>query len=132
MHNYGLCLGKSMKYTIQEEIGNNFLDQAVQLVKQRHRFLFVLDNIHWEVKVHDMRSDNQNRSVYAVATSIVFDCVNSDQLLRTVPTTPLANVDFEELLKADVNEVLSTWECYKIFRTPNTVAFTFPASSLRI
>ena len=61
-----------MKYTIQEEIGKHFLDHFAQLVKKERSFLFVLDNVDWDVKVHDMRSDKQNRSVHAVATSLLF------------------------------------------------------------
>ena len=34
-----------MKYNIQEEIGQHFLDQAVQLVKEGKTFVFVIDNI---------------------------------------------------------------------------------------
>lgn len=43
-----------MKYTIQE-IGKHFLDHVVQLVKEGRSFVFVLDNVDWDVKVHDMR-----------------------------------------------------------------------------
>ena len=42
--------------------------------------VFVLDNIDWDVRAHDMRSNKQNRSVHAVATSIVFDRVASPPL----------------------------------------------------
>ena len=52
-----------MKYNIQEEIGQHFLDQAVQLVKEGKTFVFVIDNIDWMLKVHDMQSDKQNTSV---------------------------------------------------------------------
>ena len=58
-----------MKYTIQEEIGKHCFDQAVQLVREGKTFVFVIDNIDWTLKVHDMRSDRQNTSVHAVATS---------------------------------------------------------------
>ena len=40
--------------------------------------MLVLDNIDWEFKVHDMRSNKQNLSVNAVAISIMFDCVAAD------------------------------------------------------
>ena len=59
-----------MKYNIQDDIGNHFLDHAVQQHKAGKKFVLVLDNIDWDVKVHDMRSDKQNTSVHAVATSI--------------------------------------------------------------
>ena len=42
-----------MKYKIQEEIGNHFLDHAIKLVQEGKTFVFVLDNIDWDVKVHD-------------------------------------------------------------------------------
>ena len=69
---FGLCLVKTMKYTIQEDIGAHFLDKVVEEVKDGKTFSFVIDNIDWEEHVHEMRSDNQNESVHAVATSIVF------------------------------------------------------------
>ena len=56
-----------------DNIGQHFLERAIELVKSGHKFVFVLDNIDWEEKAHDVRSDNQNKSVHAVATSIVFD-----------------------------------------------------------
>ena len=61
-----------------DEIGKSFLDRAVELVKSGYRFVFVLDNIDWEEKVHDMRKDNQNTSVHAVATSIVFNRIPNE------------------------------------------------------
>ena len=72
-HSYGATLGSTMKYTIQEDIGHHFLDNAVQLVKEGKKFVLVLDNIDWDLKVHDMCSKHQNKSVHAVASSIVFD-----------------------------------------------------------
>ena len=58
-----LLLVKVNKYTIQEEIGKHFFDRAAQLLKEGKKFVFVLDNIDWDVKAHDMRSDHQNKSV---------------------------------------------------------------------
>lgn len=58
-----------MKYTIQDEIGRHFMDKVIEGVKAGKTFSFLLDNIDWDVKVHEMRSDNQNKSVHAVATS---------------------------------------------------------------
>lgn len=40
--------------------------------------MLVLDNIDWEFKVHDMRSNKQNLSVHAVAISIMFDWIAAD------------------------------------------------------
>ena len=61
------------KSTILHDIGNHFLDRAAQLVKSGFQFVYVLDKIDWGEKAHVMRNDVQNRSVYAVATSIVFN-----------------------------------------------------------
>ena len=44
-----------MKYTIQEKVGHHFLDHAVELLKQGRKCVFVLDNIDWDVRVHDIR-----------------------------------------------------------------------------
>ena len=97
-----------MKYTIQEEIGKHCFDQAVQLVREGKTFVFVIDNIDWTLKVHDMCSDRQNTSVHAVATSIVFDRVKGDDLSDEIPNVDLKNVDFMDLLKLDEEEVRCT------------------------
>lgn len=47
-------------------------------MKEGRTFVFALDNIDWDVKVHDMHSDQQNKSMHAEATSIVFDGVTSN------------------------------------------------------
>lgn len=104
-----------MKYTIQEEIGSHFLDHAVELVKQGKRFVFVLDNIDWDVKVHDVRSDNQNRSVHAVATSIVFDRVTSDHLPDNGQQKNLATCDLRQLTSLSPEDTRVTRERYKYF-----------------
>ena len=39
-----------MKYTLLDDIGKHFLNRAIELVKAGHKFVFVLDNIEWEVK----------------------------------------------------------------------------------
>ena len=114
-HKYGICLSKSMKYTIQEEIGKHFLDGAVQLLQEGRTFVFVLDNIDWDIKVHDMRSENQNKSVHAVATSVVFDRVTSSHLPNDGPKRNLANCDLKCLLIPTDEEKRSTRERYKIF-----------------
>ena len=49
--------------------------------------MLVLDNIDWDVRVHDMRSDNLNKSVHTVATSIVFNRVSSGHLPDDKPKT---------------------------------------------
>lgn len=94
----------AMKPKIQENIGSHFLDHAVELVKQGKKFVLVLHNIDWEVKVHDMPSDNQNKSVDAVATSIVFDCVATDDLFDNGPKKCLSDCNMRELLKLSEQE----------------------------
>jgi len=74
-----------MKCNIQDNIGNDFLDHAVQQLKAGKKFVLVLDNIDLDVKVHDMRSDKQNTNVHAVATSIVSDRVSSAHPLDNGP-----------------------------------------------
>ena len=115
-----------MKYTIQEDIGSHFLDHAVQLVKDGKKLVFVLDNIDWDVKVHDMRSRHQNKSVHAVATSIVFDRVTSDHLPDQGSQKCLENCNLRGLLFLTEEEKQSTKERYKIFLGKIVCEF-FPA-----
>ena len=72
-------MSKTNKYNI-EDVGDHFMDLAVKKVKERETFVYVLDNTHWKRKVHDMRSDAQNKSVHAVATSLAFDRIPSTDL----------------------------------------------------
>ena len=74
-----------MKYDVQDEIGTHFMEKVVEEVKAGNTFSFVMDNIDWEEKVHDMRSDNQNKTVHAVAISVVFDRVSSTHLVDDEP-----------------------------------------------
>ena len=57
LNKYGFCLESSKKYTILEDIGKHYLNQAIELVRTGHRFVYVLDNIDWEEKAHDVRKD---------------------------------------------------------------------------
>ena len=104
-----------MKYTVQEEIGKHFLDCAVQLLKEGKTFVFVLDNIDWDVKVHDMQSDQQNRSVHAVATSMVFDRISSSNIQDNGPKKNLNDCNLMDLLTLSVQEIQCMRERYKIF-----------------
>ena len=61
-------MSKTNKYNILEDVGDHFMDLTVKKVKEGGTFVYVLDNIHWMKKVHDIRSDAQNKSVHAVAT----------------------------------------------------------------
>ena len=103
-----------MKYKIQEEIGNHFLAEAINLVKEGKTFVMVLDNIDWDVKVHDMSSDRQNTSVHAVATSIVFDRVSSNHLPNYPSANKLASVNLIDLLDLTDEEKRATRERYRI------------------
>ena len=115
LHSYNFCLSKSMKYVVQEEIGKHFLDRAVELCKEGRKFVFVLDNIDWDVRAHDMRSNKQNRSVHAVATSIVFDRVASPPPLSDNGLKKrLADCNLMDLLSLTEEEVQCTQERYKI------------------
>lgn len=114
LNKYGFCLEKSNKYTILDEIGNHFLDKAVEQVKAGQWFTFVIDNIDWTVKVHEMRSDNQNDSVHAVATTLVFDRVSSDNQPDDKPQQSLATCDMAKLVAITDEEVQVSRYCYKI------------------
>ncbi len=81
----GLSLDPSKKYDILDEIGLHFLDQAVELTRSGGEFSIVLDNIDWEIKVHDMREADQNVSEHAVATTLVFDRVSAKHLPDNCP-----------------------------------------------
>ena len=60
MNKYGLCITSSRKYVVLDDIGNHFFDHAIELVKAGMKFVYVIDNIDWEEKVHDMREHHQN------------------------------------------------------------------------
>ena len=57
-----------------------------------------MDNMDWDVKVHEMRSDNQNKSVHAVATSLVFDRVFSEHPPDDKPQQSLASCGVTTLM----------------------------------
>ena len=103
-----------MKYTIQEEIGKHFLDHVVQLVKDGRSLVFVLDNVDWYIKVHDMRSDKQNRSVHAVATSLVVGRASSSHLPDTGPKKNLANCNLKDTLSLTDEETQCTMDRCKV------------------
>ena len=88
-----------------DNIGQSFLDRAVELVKSGYRFAFVLDNIDWEEKAHDMRKDNQNTSVHAVATSIVFNRIPNGELPDSEPQQDLRKCNVNQLVKVTASEM---------------------------
>jgi len=125
-HSYGATLGWTMKYTIQEDIGHHFLDNAVQLVKEGKKFVLVLDNIDWDLKVHDMCSKHQNKSVHAVASSIVFDWVSSDHLPNKDTQRSVRNCNLRAIILITNEEKQSIKEHYNIF-IEKIVCELFPA-----
>ncbi len=88
----------------------HFLDQAVELVKSGFKFVFVLDNIDWEEKAHDMGQNVQNRSVHAVATSIVFDRVPNLNLPDSGPQRDLRKCNIHEVVAVN-EEDLEAMRC---------------------
>ena len=101
----------------------------VEQVKAGNTFSFVLDNIDWEVKVHEMRSDNQNQSVHAVATSLVFDRVSSSHLDDTEPQQSLAETDIKQLVELNVSDFEQQRQTYKMIAanilSEQILAFSF-------
>lgn len=61
LNKYGFCFTSQMKYPILNDIGNHVMDHDVELVKKWHKFVYVMDNFDWTIKVHKMQSDNQNK-----------------------------------------------------------------------
>ena len=87
-----------MKYNILDDIGNHFVDRAVELLKSGYKLVYILDNIDWEEKAHDMRQDVQSKSVHAVATSIVFNSVPDQCLPDSGQQKDIHNCNVHELV----------------------------------
>lgn len=68
-------------------------------MKLGYKFVYVLDNIDWEEKAHDMRQSVQNKSVHAVATSIFFNRVPEQGLPDSGPQQDLNKCNVKELVK---------------------------------
>ena len=98
LNKYGFCLDPITKYTMMDNIGQHFLERVIELVKTGYKFVFVLDNTDWEEKVHNVRSDNQNKSVHAVATSMVFDRVPIDNLPDDGPQRDLKTCNVRDII----------------------------------
>jgi hypothetical protein len=114
LNKYGICLERTKKYTILDDIGNHFLDRAAELVKSGSQFVYVLDNIDWEEKAHDMRKDVQNRSVHAVATSIVFNRVTYKELSDSGPQQDLRNFNVYDVLTVNNLELETVRSRYRV------------------
>ena len=113
LNKYGICIDPTKKYAILDDIGETFIDKAVEMVKSGHKFVYVLDNIDWEEKAHDMRTDAQNKSVHAVATSIVFSRVPVRDLPDAGPQQDLKKCNVSELVKLTKAEMESVRSHYR-------------------
>ena len=108
LNKYAICVDPTKKYTILDDIGEEFIDKALEMVKSGDKFVYVLDNIDWEEKAHDMRTDAKNKSVHAVATSIVFSRIPIGDLPDTGPQQDLKKCNVAQLVKlsqADMESV---------------------------
>lgn len=126
LHEYGICLHSRKKYKLLDEIGENYLNRAVELVKSGCKFVFVLDNIDWEERVHDMRKEHQNKSVHAVATSIVFNRIPNNNLPDSKPQRDLRNCNVRELVNITPAELESIRKRYIVY-VQNLLFQHFPA-----
>ncbi len=109
-----MCLEPKMKYPILEDIGKHFIDRAAALVKSGHKFVYVLDNIDWEEKAHDMRQEVQNKSVHAVATSIVFNRASDQGLPDSIPQQELKDCNVHQLVDINRSELDAIRSRYRI------------------
>ena len=103
-----------MKYALLDDIGKQFIDHAAELVKAEHRFVYVLDNIDWEEKTHDMRQELQNKCVHAVATSIVFNRVSDKGLPDSDPQQDLKDCNVHQLVDISPLELEAIRNRYRI------------------
>ena len=103
-----------MKYNILDDIGNHFLDRAAKLVKSGFRFVYVLDNIDWEEKAHDMRQYAQNKSVHTVATSIVFNRVPDQGFSDSGPQQNLHKCNVNDLVTVNDVELQAIRSRYRV------------------
>ncbi len=117
LNKYGFCLSPSKKYVVLEDIGKHFLDHAVELVRAGRKFVFVVDNIDWEEKVHDMREHHQNKSVHAVATSIVFSRVSNttNHLPDNGPQKDIRTCNIREIVSMSSEEMNIIRSRYRMF-----------------
>ena len=114
LNKLGVCLESTKKYPVLDDIGKHFIDRAAELVKSGHKFVYVLDNIDWKEKAHDMRENIQNRSVHAVATSIVFNRVSEQGLPDSGPQQGLKDCNVHQLVDISPLELEAIRSWYKI------------------
>ena len=103
-----------MKYPFLDDIGKQFIDHAAELVKAGYRLVYVLDNIDWDEKTHDMRQEVQNKSVHAVATSIVFNRVSDKGLPDSGPQQDLKDCNVHQLVDIGPLELEAIRNRYRI------------------
>ena len=128
LNKYGLCVTSSRKYVIFDDIGKHFLNHAVELLKSGMKFVYVIDNIDWEEKVHDMREHHQNKSVHAVATSMVFSRVSSDELPDDGPQKDVKTCNLREIVSVTDDETETIKSRYRMF-VARTLIEHFPEFS---
>ena len=103
-----------MKYPILDDIGRHFIDRAAELVRSGCKFVYVLDNIDWEEKAHGVRKDVQNRSVHAMATSIVFSRVSNEGLPDSGAQQDLKDCNVHQLVDISPLELDAIRSRYRI------------------
>ena len=79
------------------------------------KFVYVVDNIDWKERVHDMRADHQNKSVHACATSMVFNRGPSDHLPDNGPQRDIATCNFRDIVSFSDAEMVTIRNRYKVF-----------------
>ena len=79
------------------------------------KFVYVVDNIDWEERVHDMREHHQNKSVHAVATSMVFSRIPSNHLPDDGPQMDVKTCNFREIVRITDEEMQSIRSRYRMF-----------------
>jgi hypothetical protein len=94
--------------------------------------LFVIDNIDWEEKVHDMREHHQNKSVHAVATSMVFTRVSSDTMPDDGPQKDVKTCNFQEIVSVTDDEIKSIQSCYRMFVARTLIEHFTKFSALKL
>ena len=97
------------------EIGNHFLDKAVEQVKAGKKFTFDSPVNIVYYNLHEMRSDNQNESSHAMATTLVFDRVPVGNQPDDKPKHSLAACDMLKLITLTDEEVANRIYRYTIF-----------------
>ena len=93
----------------------HFLDHAIELVKAGRKFVYVVDNVDWEERVHDMREAHQNKSVQAVASSIVFTMISSDHLPDDSPQKDVKTCNFRDIVNVSEEEKEKVHNRYRMF-----------------